>query len=108
VTVSREEIERVARLSAIAVDAQSLAALTRQIGSILDYVSQLESLDTSGVTAEDANPLAGPLAPLRPDEPRRSLLHHPPAMFAPAFREGLFLVPRLGAVGDDVPPDSGA
>jgi len=105
-TVTRDDIERIARLAALAVPPESLAVLTRHIGGILDYVSQLETLDTSGVTPDVATPQAGPGQGLRPDEPRRASLGVPLAEIAPAFRDGLFLVPRLGAVGDDPRPDS--
>jgi aspartyl-tRNA(Asn)/glutamyl-tRNA(Gln) amidotransferase subunit C len=108
VTVTREEIERIARLAALAVEPEALPALTRHIAGILDYVSQLEQLDTAGVEPDAGNPSAGPGQGLRPDVARRATLAFPPAELAPAFQDGLFLVPRLGAVGDDSRPEGAA
>ena len=95
--VSREEIEHIARLAALGIDEQSLPALTDQIRRILDYVSQLENVEQSEQEATSTSP--GPRQPLRDDEPHRSPLAVPLAEIAPLFRDGLFLLPRLGAVG---------
>jgi aspartyl-tRNA(Asn)/glutamyl-tRNA(Gln) amidotransferase subunit C len=102
VSVSREEVERVARLAALALEHESLPELTRQIGRILEYVSQLEGVQDTG--QERALEYAGPRQPLRDDIPKSTPLAVPLEEIAPLFRDGLFLVPRLGAVG----PQSGA
>jgi aspartyl-tRNA(Asn)/glutamyl-tRNA(Gln) amidotransferase subunit C len=98
VTVSREDVAHVARLAALALDEKSLGELTKQIGQILDYVSQLNDLAES--TSDAGNGYPGPHALLREDVARRTHLELPLEEIAPAFRDGLFLVPRLGAVGD--------
>ena len=105
-TVTRAEVERIARLAALSVDEASLPALTQQIARILDYVSRLEAVQGDGDDAEDP-PDHGPNQPLRPDLPRRADLARSVAEMAPAFRDGLFLVPRLGALdagGEDDDP----
>ena len=97
-TVRREEVERVTRLAALAVDEKSLDQLTRQIGRILDYVSQLENVAED--SPDDGRGYPGPRQPLREDRVHRVTLGVPLEQLAPSFRDGLFLVPRLGGVGD--------
>ena len=97
-TVRKEDIEHVARLAALALEENALTELTAQIGQILEYVSQLEGV-TEELEADDGG-YPGPHPPLREDRARRFDLAIPLDQIAPAFREGLFLVPRLGAVGD--------
>ena len=100
-SVTRKEVERVTRLAALAVDDASLPVLTQQISRILEFVSQLEAVDAGEVRPQDASPQVAHWQALRPDIPRKAHLALPPARFAPAFRDGLFLVPRLGGLGSD-------
>lgn len=94
-SVSRDEVLRIAELAELAVDDESLPVLADQLSKILDYVAQLNAVQ-AGDTQRPF--LAGPdLAALRPDEVRPQPLALPPGALAPEFRDGLFLVPRLGA-----------
>jgi aspartyl-tRNA(Asn)/glutamyl-tRNA(Gln) amidotransferase subunit C len=101
-SVTREQVEGIARLAALALPNESIPGLTEQIGRILDYISQLEAVADAGPPSPLEYP--GPHQPLRDDAPRAT----PPAIrlerIAPLFREGLFLVPRLGSLG----PSEGA
>ena len=97
-TVKRDDVEHVARLAAIALDAKTLDELTRQIGQILDYVSQLENVAEDAPDSSHGYP--GPHQKLRDDHVQPTPLTIPLDQMAPAFHDGLFLVPRLGAVGD--------
>ncbi|HEX9582845.1 MAG TPA: aspartyl/glutamyl-tRNA amidotransferase subunit C [Gemmatimonadales bacterium] len=100
VTIHREEVERVARLASLAVDEGTLAALTQQISNILEYVSQLDRMVTDADTSAAIwLGLDAPLPP-RADQVRPANLHHALKDLAPAFREGLFLVPRLPGLED--------
>ena len=96
-TVERDDVEHVARLAALALDTKTLDELTRQIGQILDYVSQLQDVaeDTTG-----GRGYPGPRQELRVDQAQHTALAISLEQMAPAFQDGLFLVPRLGAVGD--------
>lgn len=93
-SVTRDEVLRIARLAELHVDEEALPVLTEQLSRILAYVAQLAQVPAG----EHAAPfLAGPDAsPLRADEVRPWPLAARPAQFAPAFREGFFTVPRLG------------
>jgi len=93
--ISREDVRHVARLAELAVDEAELESLTAQLDRIVDYVAQLGGVPVGG----DAAPFhpGPPAVTLRPDLVAPVPLAHGPAAFAPAMREGLFVVPRLGA-----------
>ena len=94
-SVSRAEVERIARLAELHVDDAALPALTEQMSRIIDYVSQIAAVPGT----ETIPPFTpGPVAlRFRADEVRPVPLALTPAQIAPAFRDGFFLVPRLGA-----------
>ena len=94
-SVSREEVLKIARLAELHVDEAALPALVEQMSRILDYVAQI-----AGVAAtESAKPFVpGPAAVrFRADTVDPAPLAFAPDRVAPAFRDGFFLVPRLGA-----------
>jgi aspartyl-tRNA(Asn)/glutamyl-tRNA(Gln) amidotransferase subunit C len=97
--VSREEVLRIAQLAELDVDEAALPGLVQQMSQILQYISQLADIPAS----DAARPFtAGPDAlRLRPDEVRPWPLAFPPADIAPAFQQGLFIVPRLGQFEDE-------
>jgi aspartyl-tRNA(Asn)/glutamyl-tRNA(Gln) amidotransferase subunit C len=92
-SVTREEVLRIAQLAELHVDEEQLPALVEQMSRILDYVAQLSQLPAG----ETVRPfLAGPdAARLRPDEVKPIPLAQPPSELAPAFKDGYFLVPKL-------------
>lgn len=94
-SVTRAEVERIARLAELHVEDGALPALTEQMSRILDYVSQIAAVPGTE-TVQPFTP--GPVAlRFRADEVQPVPLALTPAQLAPAFRDGLFLVPRLGA-----------
>ncbi len=98
-TLSRKDVERIAELAALHVDEEHLPQLTQQIARIIDYVSQLDAVDTG---SDAATWLAkSPPQPLRPDDVRPADLARDLKSFAPAFRDGVFVVPRLTAMEDE-------
>ena len=94
--VTRDDIRHIAALAELAVDDAAAAELERQLTRILDYVRQLEALDAGPATAADARAVR-----LRPDTVGADPLRRPPRDFAAAMQQGLFVVPRLGALGGD-------
>jgi aspartyl-tRNA(Asn)/glutamyl-tRNA(Gln) amidotransferase subunit C len=46
--LSTEDIKKLATLSALKLDEQEVQLLTKQIGSILEYVAQISMVDTQG------------------------------------------------------------
>ena len=98
--VTRDEIQRIARLAELAVNEQTTAELEVQLSRILDYVAQLGELPTDGAADGEAGGVR-----LRPDEPGRAdPLARAPADWAAAFKGGLFVVPRLGELDTGATP----
>ena len=70
-SLTLDEVKKVARLARLELSEADLGRMQAQLSAILDYVDQLQKLDTDGV-----EPLAHPLPVqnvFRPDEPRPSL-----------------------------------
>ncbi|MCP4066420.1 MAG: Asp-tRNA(Asn)/Glu-tRNA(Gln) amidotransferase subunit GatC [Gammaproteobacteria bacterium] len=92
-TISREDIEKVAVLARIRVDDEQVSALEKDLGNILDLVDQLGSADTDSV-----EPMAHPLNAvqrLRADEVTETNQREAFQAIAPATENGLYLVPRV-------------
>lgn len=94
-SVTPEEVQQIARLAELSVDEEHLPELAAQMSRIVDYIAQLAPV--SG--GEHARPfLSGPDAiRMRADVVAPQPLEGRLADLAPAFREGFFLVPKLGA-----------
>jgi|TARA_R110000868_G_scaffold291517_3_gene551969 aspartyl-tRNA(Asn)/glutamyl-tRNA(Gln) amidotransferase subunit C len=93
VTISREDIEKVAVLARIRVDDEQVSALEKDLGNILDLVDQLGAADTDSV-----EPMAHPLNAvqrLRADEVTETNQREAFQAIAPATENGLYLVPRV-------------
>jgi aspartyl-tRNA(Asn)/glutamyl-tRNA(Gln) amidotransferase subunit C len=93
-SVTREEVLKIAQLAELEVPEDGLAALAEEMSRILEYVAQISAVPAS----EGAKPfIPGPDAiRFRADEVKPAQLAFGPATFAPAFRDGFFLVPKLG------------
>jgi aspartyl-tRNA(Asn)/glutamyl-tRNA(Gln) amidotransferase subunit C len=92
---SRAEVERIAALAHLELTEAEVAAFTRQLGEILAYAQQVQSLDTTGIPPT-SHVLAG--APLdRDDTPRAGLERDVVVESAPDgdASAGLFRVPRV-------------
>lgn len=90
-SVTREEIRRIAALAELHVDDATAERLERELSRILEYVAQLAELPEGQGGGGDDRAVR-----LRQDEIGPDRLEEPPAAFAPALEQGLFLVPRLG------------
>ena len=91
--IDEETVRRVARLARIDLSDEEIRTYGAQLGSILDFMEQLNALDLEGV-----EPLAhaGDFdTPLRDDTPVPSLPRRAALDNAPAKDEGSFLVPRV-------------
>jgi aspartyl-tRNA(Asn)/glutamyl-tRNA(Gln) amidotransferase subunit C len=97
-SIRKEDVLHVAKLAELDVNEADLETLAEQLGRIVDFVAQLNEVPAG----EQAPPfLAGPTAvTLRADEVLPAALQRGPADFAPEFRQGFFVVPRLGAMED--------
>ena len=92
-SLSTEEVNKIAWLGRIAIDADKIGDYARDLSGILDFVEQMSAVDTSAVS-----PMAHPMDQaqrLRPDlvtEPNQRELFQ---AHAPLVEAGLYLVPKV-------------
>ena len=94
-----DDVRWVAHLARLELGEADRAALTRQLSAILEYVNQLQQVNTDGV-----EPLAHPLPVqnvFRPDELRPSLPVDEALRNAPARSGDFFAVPAVLDPADD-------
>lgn len=101
-TVTNEEVLKIAQLAELEVDADTLPLLADQMSRILEYVAQINAVPAS----EGMKPFVpGPDAVrCRADEVKPWPLAFGPDKLAPAFREEFFLVPKLGQFEEETGP----
>lgn len=91
--ISREDVEYVARLAHLNFDQQGLDDCADKLGAILDYMQQLNHIDTSGVPATThVLPLTNVL---REDTVGATLPREQALANAPLSAEGSFKVPKI-------------
>jgi aspartyl-tRNA(Asn)/glutamyl-tRNA(Gln) amidotransferase subunit C len=97
-TIGLDEVLHVAKLAELAVRENELHRLVEQMNRIVDYVATLEEVPSDRIVEAF---LAGPQAvALREDVEGAAPLARLPAVMAPEFADGFFLVPRHGAMED--------
>jgi len=92
-SLSVDDVRWVAHLARLELTEAELTTMTRQLGAILDYVQQLQQVNTGGV-----EPLAHPLPVqnvFRPDEPAPSLPVNAALANAPARSGDFYAVPAV-------------
>ncbi len=92
-SLSEDDVRRVARLSRLALSADELPRLLQDLSRILDLAGQLQAIDTRGV-APMAHPGAESVA-LRPDAVTESDRRAAYQAVAPQVQDGLYLVPKV-------------
>jgi aspartyl-tRNA(Asn)/glutamyl-tRNA(Gln) amidotransferase subunit C len=95
VPVTRDEVEAMARLARLRLDADEADRLAAQLSDILSHMDALRSAALDGVPPFSI--AASDVAPPRGDVPGADPLLLPPATLAPVWRDGFFTVPRLAA-----------
>lgn len=89
--ITAEEVRRIARLAHLELTSEEVERLSREMGSILAYVQQLEEVDVTDV-APTAHVRVERL-PLRKDEPETSLPRELALREAPRVTMDGFAVP---------------
>lgn len=87
------DVEKIAHLARLAIDAADVPGYARDLSAILDLVEQMKAVDTSGI-----EPMAHPLDAvqrLRPDEVIEPDGREEFLAIAPRVEDGLFLVPKV-------------
>ena len=98
--IDEAQVRHIAKLSRLNLTDDEVRLFAGQLAKILDYVKQIESLDTAGV-----EPLAHALPVtnvLRDDQPRESFSNQQALANAPETERGCFRVPAV------LDPHSGA
>jgi aspartyl-tRNA(Asn)/glutamyl-tRNA(Gln) amidotransferase subunit C len=98
VSVSHDEVRRIAALARLALPEPLVPELASQLSAILGHVDALSKVSTVGV--EPAIGVGAEGMPLRVDAGPPYPLEAAREEFAPSMRDGLFLVPRLATHED--------
>ena len=95
-SVTNEDVLHVAQLARLAIDDTRLPGLVAELNGILQHI---DALQQATIPAElGARAVEG--MPLRDDSNPSVPLQRTREAFAPATRDGFFLVPRLATHGD--------
>ena len=92
-SIERQEIEKLATLSRIAINESTIAEVSQRLGSVLDLVDQLQAVGTEGVEAM-SHPMQATQR-LREDEVTEFNQRDALQATAPETEGGLFLVPKV-------------
>lgn len=92
-SLSDDQIRRLARLARIAIRPEEEAEVRRRLGRVLSLIDEMRAVDTSAI-----EPMAHALElvqRLRPDEVTASDRRQDFQSAAPAVERGLYLVPKV-------------
>lgn len=92
-TLTLEEVEHIANLARLELSAEEKARYREQLSAILDYIQQLQELDTSGIPPTSS--VLPPRSVLREDAPRPGLASQELLRNAPQVEAGQFRVPPI-------------
>lgn len=94
--VTKGEVEHIAALARLKVGPEEIATLTGEMNAILDHMTELREVDVEGV--QEVVGIVEGVAPTRSPREGPDPLLRSPEEFAPEWREGFFVVPRLPAM----------
>ncbi len=92
-SISSEQLKHLTSLAYLQIEPETEMQLKNDINAIIDFVAQLQSVDTTHVEA-----LRHPMdvkQRLRKDEPCLDIMTETLAKIAPQFKDGLYLVPKV-------------
>lgn len=94
--VTVDDVERVAELANVELTPEESGRMLRDLNAILDYVAELNELDTEGVAPlAQVSELNAVATALRPDEVRSSLDRAAVMSQAPETDGAFFKVPKV-------------
>jgi aspartyl-tRNA(Asn)/glutamyl-tRNA(Gln) amidotransferase subunit C len=91
--VTIDDVRHIAELARLGLAHDRARSLVGELNTILGHMEALSKVDTSGVEATVGVGASG--TPLRADSGAPPRLARTPDAFAPAMRDGFFVVPRL-------------
>jgi aspartyl-tRNA(Asn)/glutamyl-tRNA(Gln) amidotransferase subunit C len=89
--IGDEEVLHVARLARLALSAEEIAPMARELSAVLDHIARIGELDLKDV--QPTSHVVDVTGALRPDEVRPSLPREIALAQAPAVSDEGFLVP---------------
>ena len=92
-SLDAEQVARIAYLARLQIDSEAIPDYARNLSAILDFVEQMNAVDTSGI-----EPMAHPQdvsQRLRDDVVTESNQRDIFQQIAPATENGLYLVPKV-------------
>jgi aspartyl-tRNA(Asn)/glutamyl-tRNA(Gln) amidotransferase subunit C len=100
-SVTTDDVLHVAMLARLGLEPARIPTIVAELNGILEHMDVLSKVDTAMVGPVTGVGAAG--TPLRVDGGNQIPLARPRDAFAPAMREGFFLVPRLATHEDGAP-----
>src|SRR5262245_45815355 len=91
--ITKQEVEKVAKLARLELTEVEKTAFTKQLSQILTYVDTLRQYDTADM--ETTATVVGQVNVFRPDEVRPSLSVEQALANAPESAQGYFVVPKI-------------
>ena len=94
IMITKEQVEHVARLARLALTEEEKELYTKQLSEILDYIDQLNEVDTKGV-----EPMTQPIPTvnvMREDIVKKQFQREEMLKNAPHEEYGFFRVPKIG------------
>ena len=91
--MTKQDVEKVAKLARLALTDIEKAAFTKQLSQILTHVETLKQYDTTGV--EPTATVLGQVNVFRPDIVKPSLSIDRAVANAPESADGFFVVPKI-------------
>jgi aspartyl-tRNA(Asn)/glutamyl-tRNA(Gln) amidotransferase subunit C len=96
-SLTPDDVRRLARLARIAIDEHESAAVLERLNDVLGLIDEMRAVDTRGI--EPMSHAGDPDLPqgqrLRPDEVRETDPRELYQSVAPAVEDGLYLVPKV-------------
>ncbi len=91
--IEKKNVEHIANLARLEVSEEEKNSFTREIGSILEYIEQLNEVGTEGV--EPTAFMVPEHDPLREDVENKSLTAEKTLHNSPSAKNGFFTVPKV-------------
>jgi len=92
-SLTPDQLQRIALLARIDVTADESQAVTERLNRVLGLIDQLQSVDTQGI--EPMSHALDIVQRFRPDEVTEEDRHEAFQRGAPAVEQGLYLVPKV-------------
>ncbi len=93
--VSNDDVRHIANLARLGIAPGRIQQIVEELNGILDHIDELRRATVADHLLDDDGLESAPGSALRNDEGPQLMLSHPRESFAPAMKDGFFLVPRL-------------